>query len=233
MNELIDFFQNLTDKEWLLDHHGLYVIMAIVFAETGLFIGFFLPGDYLIFVMGILLKDYLQPYPNDLANWFYWATLVVICAVLGNFVGYFFGYKSSNWLFKKKDTWYLKQKHLHQAQVFYERKGGMAIVLARFIPIVRTFAPIVAGMVKMNFKRFTIYNIFGAALWVYGISIIGFLLGTNQWVSDHLEYIIIGLVILTTAPVIFKMIFGKSVQEVVKIDPDEKELESLDEDANQ
>lgn len=230
MNEILELFQNLTDKDWLLDHHGLYIIMIIVFAETGLFIGFFLPGDYLIFVMGLLLKGYMQPYDNDLINWFYWASLVSACAIIGNYVGYFFGFKSGNWLFHRKDTWYLKKRHLIQAKKFYNRKGGMAIVIARFVPIVRTFAPIVAGVVKMDFRKFTLYNVLGATLWVYGISLVGFLLGTNQWVSDHLEYIIIAIVIVTTGPIIYKMVFGKSVKEATHILPDEKAIESLDED---
>lgn len=230
MDQIIEFFQNLTDKDWLLQNHGLYIVMAIVFAETGLFIGFFLPGDYLLFITGLLLKDYTIPFESDLASWFYWSTLITISGILGNYVGYFFGLKSGPWLFNRKDTWYLKRKHLEQARIFYEKKGGMAIVIARFVPVVRTFAPIVAGVVRMNFAKFTLYNIIGAALWVYGLTFVGFILGTNEWVKNHLEYIIIGIIVLTTGPVLYKMIFGKSVTETVHIAPDEKEIESLDED---
>ncbi|MBX9448715.1 MAG: VTT domain-containing protein [Taibaiella sp.] len=213
-----------------MEHHGLYIIMAIIFAETGLFIGFLLPGDHLLFVTGLLLKGYPEPYESDFANWFYWSTLITICAVLGNYVGYIFGHRSGQWLFNRKDTWYLKKRHLEQAQKFYEKKGGIAIIIARFVPVVRTFAPIVAGVVKMDFKKFTLYNIIGAAIWVYGLTIVGFILGTNQWVHDHLEYIIIGLILVTTGPVLYKMIFGKSVNEATHIAPDEKKLDSLDED---
>lgn len=209
MEEIIQFFSNLTDPAWLRDHGGLYVVMLIVFAETGLFIGFFLPGDFLIFLAGTLMYDYGHPYESNILNWLYWSTLLFICAVIGNFTGYAFGYKSGNYLFNMKDKWYLKKKHLYQAKEFYEKNGGFAIVIARFLPIVRTFAPIVAGVVKMNFSKFVLYNILGAALWIYGLTIAGYFLGTYDIVRNNLEWIVIGLIVITTAPVLYKLIFSK------------------------
>lgn len=213
MDVILEFFNNLLDPEWLAANYGLYIVMAIIFAETGLFIGFLLPGDHLLFVTGLLLHGYPEPYDTGMANWFYWSSLITLCAVLGNYVGYFIGLKSGNWLFNRKDTWWLKKKHLFQAQRFYEQKGGMAIVVARFIPVVRTFAPIIAGVVKMSFRNFTIFNIIGGAVWVYGLTFIGYLLGTNEWVHNNLGYIIIAVIALTTGPILFKMIFGKSSPE--------------------
>lgn len=209
MEEIIQFFSNLTDPAWLRDHGGLYVVMLIVFAETGLFIGFFLPGDFLIFLAGTLMYDYGHPYESNILNWLYWSTLLFICAVIGNFTGYAFGYKSGNYLFNMKDKWYLKKKHLYQAKEFYEKNGGFAIVIARFLPIIRTFAPIVAGVVKMNFSKFVLYNIIGAALWIYGLTIAGYFLGTYDIVRNNLEWIVIGLIVITTAPVLYKLIFSK------------------------
>lgn len=211
MEDIIQFFGNLTDPEWLEANGGLYIVMAIVFAETGLFIGFILPGDFLIFLAGMIMSDYTTPFEaNSLSNWLYWSTLLFICAVVGNFVGYAFGYKSGDYLFRMKDKWYLKKKHLIQAKAFYEKKGGVAIVIARFLPVIRTFAPIVAGVVKMNFKTFVLYNIIGGILWIYGLTIAGFYLGKIEWVKDNLSIIVIGLIVVTTAPVLYKMIFGKS-----------------------
>lgn len=210
MEEIISFFTNLTDPVWIRENGGLYIVMAIVFAETGLFIGFFLPGDFLIFLAGTLMNNYGQPYESDIMNWLYWSTLLFACAVIGNFVGYLFGYKSGNYLFNMKDKWYLKKKHLIQAKEFYDKNGGFAIVIARFLPIVRTFAPIVAGVVKMDFKKFVIFNIIGGALWIYGLTIAGFYLGEFEWVQNNLEWIVVGLIVVTTGPVLYKMIFAKS-----------------------
>lgn len=212
MEEIINFFSNLTDINWIRENGGLYIVMAIVFAETGLFIGFFLPGDFLIFISGMLMNGYNTPTDSNILNWLFWSSLLFLCAVLGNFVGYAFGYKTGNYLFNMKDKWYLKKKHLYQAKEFYEKKGGAAIIFARFLPIVRTFAPIVAGVVKMDFKKFVLYNILGGALWIYGLTIAGFYLGEIDWVKNNLEYLVLGLVVITTAPVLYKMIFGKGGQ---------------------
>lgn len=215
MDQIIEFFQNVLDKQWLLENNGLYIIMLIVFAETGLFIGFFLPGDQLIFLTGMLLYGYPEPYDTNLANWFFWSSIILGCAVVGNMVGYWFGYKSGTYLFKRKDTWFLKKKHLYQAKDFYEKKGGFAIIIARFLPVIRTFAPIIAGVVKMDIKKFILFNIIGGALWIYGLTFAGYWLGKYQWVQDNLGYILIGIIVVTTGPVLFKMIFGKKETPVL------------------
>lgn len=209
MNELLDSLRQLIDPAWIYAHGGLYLVAFIIFAETGLFVGFFLPGDSILFVTGMLIAQHQAPFPNDAANLMYWATLITVCGIVGNLVGYWFGRKSGHLLFEKKDTWLFKKKHLIQAKEFYEKRGGTAIIVARFLPIVRTFAPIIAGIVKMDRKKFLLYNVIGAVIWVFSLVFVGYWLGENEWVKSNLEKIIIGLVVVTTAPVLYKMVFQK------------------------
>lgn len=213
MHEIMEFIKNLIDPAWIMAHGGIYVVMFIIFAETGLFVGFFLPGDSLLFVTGMIISGSKHPFDSDPANLFYWISLIVLCGVLGNFVGYWFGKKSGPLLFQKKDTLLFKQKHLHQAKEFYDKRGGVAIVLARFLPIVRTFAPIVAGVVKMEHKKFSIYNFIGSFAWVTSMIMAGYALGENKFVKENLEKIIIVIIFITTAPVLYKMFFGKKKEE--------------------
>src|SRR5690606_21228368 len=127
--------------------------------------------------------------------------------IIGNSVGYWFGRKTGPMLFEKRDTLLFKRKHVQQAHDFYEKKGGGAIILARFLPIVRTFAPIVAGVVGMDRKKFFFYNVVGCILWVGSMTLAGYFLGENEWVKHNFEKIVIGLVVVTTGPVLFKMFF--------------------------
>lgn len=212
MESLIDLMNQLMNPDWIMANGGLFLVLLIIFAETGLLFGFFLPGDPLLFITGIILAGVETnpiPFDNHVWNLIFWIVLLIIAAVLGNFTGYWFGRKSGAYLFKKKDSWLFKRKHLEAAKEFYEKKGGFAIVLARFLPIVRTFAPIIGGVVKMDFKKFTLFNLLGAVIWVAGIITIGYLLGDNAWVKESLEYIILGLVLVTTAPVLFKLFLKK------------------------
>ena len=205
---MLELLQNLTNPEWIMQHGGLYLVTFIVFAETGLFIGFFLPGDTLLFITGMIIAQSLTPAEPSVLNLMYWILLISSAGIIGNFVGYWFGRRSGDLLFQKKDSWLFKKKHLQQAQAFYEKRGGGAIMLARFLPIVRTFAPIVAGIVGMDLKKFSFYNVAGSFLWVGGIVGAGYILGENTWVQNNLEKIILGIVVVTTAPVVIKMITG-------------------------
>jgi len=220
MHSIVEFFHQMYDPikatlmspEWIMAHGGLFLVAFIIFAETGLLVGFFLPGDSLLFISGVVIAGSANvhfPTENHIINLIFWIILITIAAIIGNFVGYWFGRKAGPLLLERKDTWLVKQKHIHQAHEFYEKKGGGAVIFARFLPIVRTFAPIVAGVVKMDFRKFAFYNIVGAVAWVVSLIVLGFILGENVWVKEHLEIIIIGLVLVTTAPVLIKMIFGK------------------------
>ncbi len=209
MDQIIEFFKHLINPSWIIEHGGLYLLLAIIFAETGLFIGFFLPGDSLLFVAGI--------YSEDLCHSFFNLPFVVImfliatAGVLGNMVGFWFGKKSGPLLFKKKDTFFFRKKHLHQAHEFFVKYGGGAIFFARFLPIIRTFAPIVAGIVGMDGKKFMFFNIIGSFAWVFSMMLAGHYLDKAfPNLKEHLELIILVIVLITTLPVLIKVIFGKA-----------------------
>jgi membrane-associated protein len=232
LNAVVEFFQQmyepikstLMNPDWIMQHGGLFLVAFIIFAETGLLVGFFLPGDSLLFIAGIVIagaKENPVPFESHPLNLVFWIILLTIAAIIGNFVGYWFGKKTGPLLFERKDTWLIKKKHIHQAHEFYEKKGALAVIFARFLPIVRTFAPIVAGVVKMDAKKFTTYNVVGAILWIGSLLTAGYLLGENEWVKENLELIILGLVVVTTGPVLFKMIFGKKTAPVTEPEPDE------------
>jgi membrane-associated protein len=220
--------------EWIIHNGGIYVLLLVIFAETGLFVGFFLPGDSLLFAAGI--------YVQDLSKAFYGVhfsiiiLLVTIASVLGNYVGYWFGYKYGSKLFERKDSLLFKKKYLYKAKDFYEKYGKATIFMAKFLPILRTFAPIIAGIVKMEKGSFTIFNILGSAAWVLAMMLGGHYL--QQWVEnqfgfslkDHIEAIAIIIILITTLPVLFKLFFGKkdpaieSSKELIKDITKDKEI---------
>lgn len=221
---LLEFhWTNLIQPQWYIENGGLWFILLVVFAETGLFAGFFLPGDSLLFVTGIYSDDIitsgLHIYTNSsVANLLILGLLIAASGIIGNTVGYWFGKKSGPFLFERKDTFLFKKKYLYQAKEFYDKHGGGAIVMARFLPIVRTFAPIVAGIVEMDKKKFSFYNIIGSVAWVFIMILGGHYL--QKWILNsfgfdlkkHLEVIVIGIVLVTTLPVILK-IFSKKMKQ--------------------
>jgi membrane-associated protein len=216
---LLDFsWTQLLQPQWYIDNGGLWLLLLIIFAETGLFIGFFFPGDSLLFVAGIFsnkLAASVYDTGNDFLNLLLLSALCITAGVLGNATGYIFGRKVGPAMFNWKDRLLFKQRYLHQAKDFYDKHGGGAIVFARFLPFVRTFAPIVAGIVGMDKKKFSFYNIIGCIAWVISMLFIGHYLNSfvkNQFGIDlekHLEIIVIFIVLVTTAPVLIKMFFGK------------------------
>ena len=208
----------LTPMFYIL-YGGLWLLLFIIFAETGLFVGFFFPGDSLLFVAGILSTALVDSISlntgNDFFNLMIIAALCSAAGILGNTVGYITGRKVGPAMFNWRDRWLFKKKYLYQAQDFYDKYGGGAIVFARFLPLVRTFAPIVAGIVGMDKKKFGFYNIIGCIAWVVSMLFIGHYLNAftkKQFGIDleqHLEVIVIVIVLVTTAPVLIKLIFGK------------------------
>jgi membrane-associated protein len=215
-------FRDLLNPEFYIQNGGLWLFLFIVFAETGLFAGFFLPGDSLLFVAGIYsteLAAEVYNTGNDFFNLVLIATLVVIAGVIGNSVGYWFGHKSGPYLFKRKDTFFFKKKHLFTAKEFYDKNGGAAIIFARFIPIIRTFAPIIAGIVNMDRKKFMFYNVIGCIAWAVSMLFAGhylykfFLSQFNFDLKEHLEVIVLGIVLVTTLPVILKLVRGGKKQD--------------------
>jgi membrane-associated protein len=215
MFELAIHLKDLLNPEFYIQHGGLWLFLFIVFAETGLFAGFFLPGDSLLFVAGIYCNELAAEFINlhyDLLNLLLVASLVVGAGVLGNFVGYWFGAASGPYLFNKKDSFFFKRKHLNTAKEFYEKHGAGAIVFARFLPIIRTFAPIVAGIVRMDKGKFTLYNIIGCISWAIAMLFAGhylyqfFLSQFGFDLKSKLEFIVFGIIFVTTVPVIIKLL---------------------------
>jgi len=199
--------------EWIIQNGGLYVLLFVIFAETGLFVGFFLPGDSLLFAAGIVLKDLSHEFFD--VHYIFVILLVVIASVLGNIVGYWFGNKTGPLLYERKESWLFKRKHLIRATDFYNQYGKGTIFLAKFLPIIRTFAPIVAGIVKMNKSTFMFYNILGSICWVSTMMLGGHFL--EVWVKekynfsllDHIEVITVAIILITTLPVFYKLFFAK------------------------
>lgn len=201
---------------------GIYVVLFIVFAETGLFAGFFLPGDSLLFLAGIYsgeLMGTLFNVESDFLNVVILALLVAGAGIVGNTFGYWFGAKSGNYLYNKKDTFWFKKKYLYQSHDFFEKHGGRAIVFARFLPIIRTFAPIIAGVVKMDRKKFMLYNIISSILWAFTLIFSGhylyelFLTKLNIDLKSYIEYIILIIIAVTTVPLVLNALKGKKVTE--------------------
>lgn len=199
MHEVWEFLKQLTDPESIIKHGGLLLLLFVIFAETGLLIGFFLPGDSLVFIAGLICAS--QPDLLGLPVYILLPSMMG-AAIVGNAVGYWFGYKVGPPLFKRDDSLIFKKRYLEVTKGFYERHGAKALVLGRFLPIIRTFAPILAGVIKVNFSRFMLYNVTGAILWIGSIGVTGYLLGDVLWVKENLEYIVIGLIVVTTIPVI-------------------------------
>ncbi|MDR6966233.1 membrane-associated protein [Flavobacterium arsenatis] len=192
---------------------GLYLVLFIVFAETGLFAGFFLPGDSLLFLAGIYNRELIENVfliDSSFLNVTLLATFVALAGILGNMVGYWFGSKSGYYLYNKQDSFWFKKKYLVQSKDFFEKHGGRAIIFARFLPIFRTFAPIVAGIVMMEKKKFMFYNIISSFVWSFslifaGHYLYGFLLRNYEIdLKQHIELIVIVLVLITILPVILK-----------------------------
>ena len=201
---------------------GLWIVLFIVFAETGLFAGFFLPGDSLLFLAGIYSRNLIENFAfikSDIVNVVLLATLIAIAGIFGNMIGYWFGAKSGYYLYKKKDSFWFKKKYLIQSKDFFERYGGKAIVLARFLPILRTFAPIIAGIAAMDKKKFMFYNIISSFIWSFVLVFAGhylyemFLAKFDIDLKHHIEKIVIGIILLSTLPVFLKMIKKTPPQE--------------------
>ncbi len=229
MPELLDAFHwsQLLQPQFYIENGGLWLLLFVVFAETGLFAGFFLPGDSLLFVAGIYAHKFESGDPGlsyqflklfglgQLQN--EWVDLIVLWAlisvfgILGNALGYWTGRKVGPAMFHWKDRLFFKRRFLYQAKEFYDKHGAVAIVAARFLPFIRTFAPIVAGIVQMDRKKFHFFNIVGCIAWVFTMIFSGYFL--QKWIlsqfgfdlKEHLELIVLVIVIVTTAPVLIKM----------------------------
>lgn len=197
MQEYLLSFQQLLDAEYLLSHGGFYIVCLIVFAETGLFFGFFLPGDYLLFLAGLFCA--LEKIDVDITTLYFG---ILGAGILGNFAGYWFGHRTGPMLFKRKDSFLFKRKYVIMAEEFFQKYGGTALIIGRFVPIIRTFAPIFAGVVQLNFRKFVLFNVFGAFLWVSILTLSGYFLGVKfPWIINYVEIIIVILIVVAFLPI--------------------------------
>ena len=205
VKEFFVFFQ----PENIIRYGGLIFLLAIVFIENGLFFGFFLPGDSLMFTAGLLCATGVLNHPFALV-----IISIFITAVLGNIFGYYFGSRAGRSLYSRKDTFFFRKSHIQTAEQFYNQYGIRTLIIGRFLPVVRTFAPIGAGIIKMPISTFMVANIAGAAAWVGSLVTIGYYLG-KVWpeAENYLGWIILTLILITSIPVIRTYLSAKKKRQ--------------------
>lgn len=221
MDQLREFLQSLHDPQklsHLVSLGGFPLLAAIVFSETGLLAGFFLPGDSLLFVSGFLIGLEILKAPSFLpqtwlAAFLFLQLVLMIAAFIGNTVGYWVGAKAGPPIFNRPNSRLFKREHLVRAHEFYEKNGGRTIIIAEFMPFLRTFAPVVAGAAGMTYRRFIMYNAIGVVAWVFGMSTLGALLArvgrryaTPEGIMGNLDKVVIGIVLLSVTPAIIHFI---------------------------
>ncbi|MYV47249.1 VTT domain-containing protein [Streptomyces sp. SID2888] len=193
------------DPNYLLDQFGIWGLLLVVFAESGLLIGFFLPGDSLLFTCGLLITSGTLDFPL-------WAAVALICvaAVLGDQAGYMFGRKVGPSLFNRPDSRLFKQENVTKAHEFFEKHGPKSLILARFVPVVRTFTPIIAGVSGMRYRSFLVFNVIGGVLWGAGVTLLGSWLGNIAFVHAHIELILILIVLISVVPIAIEFLRARS-----------------------
>ncbi|HEX6935002.1 MAG TPA: VTT domain-containing protein [Actinomycetes bacterium] len=205
------------DPNTLVDNFGLVGVVAVIFAECGLLAGFFLPGDSLLFTAGLLVKQGTMSQPIWLV-----CLLVTVAAVAGNQVGYLIGRKAGPAIFNRPDSRLFKQEYVDKAYAFFDRYGARAIVLARFVPIVRTFITVIAGVGKMDYRTYSTYTFIGGVLWGTGVTMLGYALGGVDFVAEHIELILVGIVALSVIPVAFELMRARSRSRDTRYDEPEE-----------
>ncbi|MBS1824664.1 MAG: VTT domain-containing protein [Acidobacteria bacterium] len=207
IDALLEFLRTLTNPEKLIHllsevlggPLGYLMLIAVVFAETGLLMGFFLPGDSLLFTVGVVAgAGHLDIVLINI--------VLMAAAVIGDGVGYYLGYKTGPAIFSRPDSRFFKQDYLRKTQAFYAKHGGKTIIYARFVPIVRTFAPFIAGVGKMEYRRFLSFNIFGGIGWVFAMTMLGYGLGNVPLVRAHFEKVILGIIFVSVLPMVLEII---------------------------
>ncbi|MER5360164.1 VTT domain-containing protein [Streptomyces sp. NPDC002785] len=193
------------DPDYLIGQFGLLGVLVIVFAESGLLIGFFLPGDSLLFTTGLLVTTGKLHTPLWLV-----CVLVALAAIIGDQVGYLFGRKVGPSLFKRPDSRLFKQENVEKAHDFFEKYGPKSLILARFVPVVRTFTPIIAGVSRMNYRSFIIFNVIGGVLWGVGVTLLGAGLGQIEFVRKNIEAILILIVLISVVPIAIEFLRARS-----------------------
>jgi membrane-associated protein len=206
------------DPQYLLDQFGDYALWgaaAVIFAECGLLVGFFLPGDSLLFTVGLLVSKGDVPQPL-------WLCCVVLFAasMLGNASGYAIGAAVGPSIFQREDSRIFKKKYVDKTHEFFEKYGNRAIVLARFVPIVRTFITVMAGVGDMGFRRFMVYSALGGALWASGVTVLGYFLGQISFVRNNLEVMLLAIVAVSIVPIVIEVLRARAAEKIEKIRED-------------
>jgi membrane-associated protein len=194
--EIFEFIGKLANPEMIIHYGGLALLLVIIFAENGLIIGFFLPGDSLLFLSGLICatQPELLDVPIEMLMLY-----LFLSASAGSTFGYWFGRHFGKRALERKETWLFKKKYVDVTTDFYHRHGGKTLILGRYLPIIRTFAPILAGVIQVEFKSFMFYNLLGGAMWIGTIASAGYFLGQFEIVKNHIDLIILGFVVVTTA----------------------------------
>lgn len=195
---------------------AFWVVLGIIFAECGILIGFFLPGDSLLFITGLLIASGAIS-----VNIYVACILLIIAAILGNVTGYWIGYKAGPSLFNKPDSKLFRKEYVDKTHEFFEKYGARAIILARFVPIVRTFITVVAGVSRMNRRHFFVWSAVGAVLWATGITLLGYFLGGIDFVHDNLEAAVLLIVAISVLPMVFEFLRHRSATKTVIDEIDE------------
>jgi membrane-associated protein len=197
---LIDLFHRIYDVQAIVTFGGLVALVVVIFAETGLLVGFFLPGDSLLVTAGIFCTS-ANPVGRPVLNIATMIVTVSVAAIVGDTVGYWIGASSGPRLFSRDDSLLFKKRYLIQTHEFYERHGGKTIIIARFMPIIRTFAPVVAGAASMSYRRFLSFNVFGGIFWVASMSLLGYgLASVYPSITKHIDKLIIVIIFVSLLP---------------------------------
>jgi membrane-associated protein len=225
MDEIISLFKKVYDVpgwvQQLGSQHWLaYTVMfSIVFVETGLLVGFFLPGDSLLFTAGLACAPGNKLLPDNNLNILIINLVLIPAAVIGDSLGYWIGYKAGQSLYNREKTLFFRKDHLLETKAFYEKHGGKTIVIARFVPLIRTFAPVVAGIAQMPYRTFISYNVFGGIGWVTGLTLLGYFLGKIPWIGKNLEITIMLIIFVSLLPAIITIIQSRmNKSQVLPID---------------
>src|SRR6188508_331781 len=201
---VIHILQNLLiifDPESLISHGGLLIVILLVYASTGLFFCFFIPSGALLFTTGIYTATGELQY-----DIFTVCSLLILASVLGNLTGYWFGWKTGPLLYSRKDSMFFKKQHLKTAETFYNKYGWLALTVGLYLPIIRSFVPIVAGIVRLTFRRFILLTITGSVVWILSFVLAGYFIGSRPFLKPWLNYIAIGFILVVTIPIIIWMI---------------------------
>jgi len=196
-NSVLEGLLKIFDPESLVSDGGLLIVLLLVYGSTGLFFCFFIPAGAILFTVGIFTAtDELQ---YDI---FTVCSLLILASILGNLTGYWFGWKTGPLLYKRKDSRFFKKQHLKTAETFYNKYGWLALTVGLYLPIIRTFASIVAGMVRLDFRRFILLTVAGSVVWILSFVLAGYFIGSRPYLKPWLNYIVIGFILVVTIPLI-------------------------------